>query len=131
MSEERKKILEMLAAGKITADEAERLIAALETAETREQSAETPSSPGGKPRYLRVVVDEADHKVNIRVPMKLIRAGIKLTALIPKQAVDAARDEAGIDLSQINPENLDEIVNNLEDLTVDIDGKEKVRVFCE
>jgi hypothetical protein len=131
MSEERKKILEMLAAGKITADEAERLIAALETAETRERESEASNAPGGKPRYLRVVVDEADHQVNIRVPMKLIRAGIKLSALIPERAVVAAKAESGIDLSQINPENLDEIISNLDDLSVDIDGKEKVRVFCE
>ena len=131
MSEERKKILEMLAAGKISADEAERLIAALETAETRDRESGTPQSPDGKPRYLRVVVDDADHQVNVRVPMKLIRAGIKLSALIPQQAVDAAKAESGIDLSQINPENLDEIVDSLDDLTVDIDGKETVRVFCE
>jgi len=131
MSEERKKILEMLAAGKISTDEAERLIAALETAETREQESQSPPSKGGKPRYMRVVVDDCDHKVNIRVPMKLIRAGVKLSALIPQVAVDRAKEEAGIDLSQITPENLDEIINNLEDLTVDIDGKEKVRIFCE
>lgn len=131
MSEERKKILEMLAAGKISADEAERLIAALETAENRDSESGSPRSPGGKPRYLRVVVDDADHQVNVRVPMKLIRAGIKLSALIPEQAVDAAKAESGIDLSQINPENLDEIINNLDDLTVDIDGKETVRIFCE
>jgi polyhydroxyalkanoate synthesis regulator phasin len=131
MSEERKKILEMLATGKITADEAERLIAALETAESRERQSSAPQSPGGKPRYLRIVVDDAEHKVNVRVPMKLIRAGIKLSALIPQQAVDLAKEESGIDLSQLNPENLDEIVENLNDFTVDIDGEEKVRIFCE
>lgn len=38
-------------------------------------------------------------------------------------------------LSQIKPENLEELIDHLEDLTVDVDGKEgngtKVRVFCE
>jgi hypothetical protein len=131
MSEERKKILEMLAAGKITAEEAERLIAALETAESRERHSAAPRSSVGKPRYLRVVVDDAEHKVNVRVPMKLIRAGIKLSALIPQQAVDLAKEESGIDLSQLNPDNLDEIIENLDDFTVDIDGEEKVRIFCE
>jgi len=131
MSEERKKILEMLAGGKISADEAERLIAALETAENREREAGGSSVKSASLRYLRVVVDDTEHRVNIRVPMKLIRAGIKLSALIPQQAVDAAKDEYGIDLSQITPENLDEIVDSLRDLTVDIDGAETVRVFCE
>ncbi len=92
----------MLATGKITADEAERLIAALETAEKKDDGS---PSRTGKPRYLRVVVDDTDHRVNVRVPMKLIRAGIKLSALIPQQAVDAAKEESGIDLSQINRES--------------------------
>jgi hypothetical protein len=131
MSEERKKVLEMLAAGTITVDEAERLIAALETAEAREREGAPSGASRGKPRYLRVVVDDAEHRVNVRVPMKLIRAGVKLSALIPQHAVDAARKESGIDLSQITPDNLDAIIDNLDDLTVDIDGKEKVRVFCE
>jgi hypothetical protein len=131
MSEERKKILEMLAAGKITADEAERLIAALETAETNEEETGAGGSPGGKPRYLHVVYDDADHKVNVRVPMKLIRAGVKLSGLIPQAAVDRTMEESGIDLSQVTPDNLDEVIENLDDLTVDIDGKETVRVFCE
>jgi len=38
-------------------------------------------------------------------------------------------------LSQIKPENLEELIDHLEDLTVDVDGKNanttKVRVFCE
>lgn len=38
-------------------------------------------------------------------------------------------------LSQIEPENLEELIDHLEDLTVDVEGKEgntvKVRVFCE
>jgi hypothetical protein len=131
MTEERKKILEMLAAGKITADEAERLIVALEEAETRERQSAVHRASGGRARYLRVVVDDAEHKVNVRVPMKLIRAGIKLGALIPQEAVDLAKEQSGIDLSQLNADNLDEIIANLDDLTVDIDGEEKVRVFCE
>jgi hypothetical protein len=77
--------------------------------------------------------------VNIRVPMQLLRAGVKLASLIPAQARDhvngALRDNGvPFDVSQIKPENLEEIVNQLEDLTVDVDKKHekvKVRVFCE
>jgi hypothetical protein len=41
-----------------------------------------------------------------------------------------------IDLSQIKPENLEELVEHLSDLTVDVDQKDaatkvKVRVYCE
>ena len=40
-----------------------------------------------------------------------------------------------ITLSQIKPENLEELIDHLEDLTVDVNGTDgnttKVRVFCE
>jgi predicted DNA-binding protein len=146
MNENRRQILEMLAAGRVTAEEAERLIAALDDA---------PPAVNGvgheathvKPRakYLRVLVEatekekEAPVTVNIRVPMKLLYAGVRLASLIPAQAherLDDALSKHGVPLtlSQIKPENLEELIDHLEDLTVDVDAKEentKVRVFCE
>lgn len=149
MNENRRQILEMLAAGKITAEEAERLLAALDPTPVAEFS----GTAGGatvktRAKYLRVLV-EADQSmtgmpgqttVNVRVPMQLLRAGVRLASLIPQQAhnqVDAAFSKHGvpITLSQIKPENLEELIDHLEDLTVDVDGKDgnttKVRVFCE
>ncbi len=138
MSEEKRKVLEMLSQGKITVDEAEKLLAAI-----GEPDGETTPSGGGKRqwKYLRVVVDpgpgsESKDKVNIRVPFKLIRAGLKFAAFIPREyqgKVDEALREKGmnVDLSKITPEDLEEIVSNLDDMTVEVDGKDKVRVFCE
>jgi hypothetical protein len=144
MSENRRQILEMLSAGRITADEAERLIAALE----REQ----PASPGAdagvkrnRPKYMRVQVEALDKhrsdggttKVNIRVPMALIRAGVRLGGLIPPEARDkanAAMRAHGMtfDLNEIRPENLEEIIEQLDDLEVNVDeDKAKVKIFCE
>jgi hypothetical protein len=157
MNENRRQILEMLAAGKITAEEADHLLAAIEPDATTTTefngriagsngSAETPVKTRSK--YLRVLV-EADESmtglkgpttVNVRVPMQLLRAGVRLASLIPKQAhdqLDEALNRHGVPLtlSQIKPENLEELIEHLEDLTVDVDGKDgnttKVRVFCE
>jgi len=138
MNEERKRILEMLAEGKINADEAERLLSAL-SRETETGSNITEKVWGHK--YLRVVVEPAPgsastEKVNIRVPLKLIRAGLKLAAFIPKDAqvkVNEALHEKGIDtdFSKIKPEALEDLIAQLDDLTVDVEGKEKIRVFCE
>ena len=84
MSEHRRQILQMLAEGKINANEAERLLAALEGA-SGFISSETGSATIGKsrPKYIRVVVDseeksghEGPTKVNVRVPMQLLRAGV-------------------------------------------------------
>jgi polyhydroxyalkanoate synthesis regulator phasin len=144
MNENRKSILEMLAAGKITAEEAERLIAALEK-ESRSGGAQN-GDPAGKPKpkYLRVIVEAAEHhsgegptKVNVRVPMQLLRAGVRLTSLIPAQArvhINEAMREHGvnIDVGQLKPENLEELIDHLNDLTVDVNEKDaQVRVFCE
>ena len=135
MNEHRREVLEMLSQGKITADEAERLIAALE----KEQPAASngaESSTKARAKYIRVVI-EGPTKANIRVPMQLLRAGVKLASLIPPQArvhVNDALHEKGIqiDLSQIKPENLEDLIDQLNDLTVDMDDKSsKVRVFCE
>lgn len=155
MNENRRQVLEMLAAGKITADEAERLLAAIEpgTAPKAEEfSGKTAGANGAtvktRAKYLRVLV-EADEdmtglkgptKVNVRVPMQLLRAGVRLASLIPAQAheqLDEALNRHGVPLtlSQIKPENLEELIDHLEDLTVDVDGNDgnatKVRVFCE
>jgi SHOCT-like domain len=158
MSENRRQILEMLAAGKITANEAERLLAALEpdlTGSLRDAASKANGQNGEKlagaksrSKYLRVLV-EADESmtgtkgqttVNIRVPMQLLRAGVRLASLIPKQAhdhLDEALNRHGVPLtlSQIKPENLEELIDHLDDLTVDVDGSggnmTKVKVFCE
>ncbi len=117
MSENRKQILEMLSSGKITADEADRLLAALET-ENPQSSAAGSVKNSGPLKYLRVVVDAAEPgadgptKVNVRIPLQLLRAGVRLAGLIPPQALhkanDALRDQGvPIDLSQVKPENLD------------------------
>ena len=153
MNEHRRQILEMLSAGKITADEAERLIAALGKDAPAASSGNGPSTLAAKAKYLRVLVDSENGdnpyhgpvKVNIRVPMQLLRAGVRLAGLIPPQArehVNQALRERGIpfDLSQIRPDNLEELVDQLNELTIDVDvnnrggfgdEKVKVRVFCE
>ena len=138
MSEERKKILEMLAEGKITADEADRLLTAI--SREKENSAAN-AEKTALPKYLRVMVeaDPSSHnpdRVNIRVPLKLIRAGLKLTSFIPKDAsekVNEALHEKGIDvdLTKLKPEDLEEIIRQLDDFSVNIEGKETVKIFCE
>jgi D-serine deaminase-like pyridoxal phosphate-dependent protein len=143
MNEHRRQILDMLATGKITAEEADRLIAALDKGQSvGAASAAAESGPRPQPKYLRVLVEAEEEKdgpvkVNVRVPMQLLRAGVRLASLIPAQArdqVNEAMREKGVvlDLNQIKPENLEELVNQLNDLTVDVDqGSNKVRVFCE
>ena len=142
MSENRRQILDMLAQAKITADEAERLIATLERDPPRETLTAAPEARrSNRLKYLRVVVDSLDHtgptKINIRIPMQLLRAGVRLTSLIPPQARDQVNDamhKKGIDfdIGKLTPANLEELLEQLNDLQVDVDNERaKVRIFCE
>jgi hypothetical protein len=141
MDTDRRSILQMLADGKVSADEAERLLAAMD----RNRSSAPASTPdrNGSPKYLRVLVDTDEPgqggptKVNIRVPMALLRAGVRLTSLMPPQARDhinaeMAKNGVPFDIGQMRPENLEEMLDQLNDLQVDVDQERtKVRVFCE
>lgn len=141
MNEERLRILNLLAAGRISAEEADRLLDALGASRTDGAAPGGQATPGS-PRYLRVVVesDKPDQtgKVNVRVPMNLLRAGVRLAALLPAgvhEQINGALREKGVDfdVSRIKPENLEEIVEHLGELTVDVEGDrgERVRVYCE
>jgi hypothetical protein len=140
MNEQRKDILDMLAEGKITSEEAERLIVALERAQPP-VAASSEVRPKGKAKYLRVMVDTIENgepgRVNIRVPLQLLRAGVRLAALIPPQALEQANTElsrSGVpfDLTQLKPEQLEDLVEHLDEMTVEVDQPDaKVRVFCE
>ena len=142
MNENRRKILEMLATGKITADEADRLLAAMEKGPADSGAAKgAVSGPKPKPQFLRVQVEDEGRKgpvkLNVRVPMQLLRAGVKLASLIPPEARDRVnchlrREGVPFDLSQVTADNLEELVEHLDTFTFDIDEHNtKVRVFCE
>src|SRR3978361_1932964 len=90
MNDNRRQILDMLAQGKISSDEAERLIAALERSDLAPRDI-------SNVKYLRVLVDANDPldgptKVNVRVPMQLLRAGVRLTGVIPTKARDQVNE---------------------------------------
>ncbi|RLK25546.1 hypothetical protein DER29_3553 [Micromonospora sp. M71_S20] len=140
MTEQRKDILDMLAEGRITAAEAEQLLAALER-DHPPAASRVDARPRNKAKYLRVVVDTVEDgepgRVNVRVPLQLLRAGVRLAALVPPQALGQANAElhrsgVPLDLTQLKPEQLETLVEHLDEMTVEVDQPDaKVRVFCE
>lgn len=143
MIEEQRRILNMMAEGKLSAAEAEALFDALANQGGAQlvPARIEPQLPPSTPKYLRVLVDghqaEKPSKVNVRVPLELIRAGMRLAALLPAVAyepVNRAFKENGVDvdISKFKPEDLEGLVAHLRELQVDVDdGGERVRVFCE
>ena len=143
MSEDRKRILGMLAEGKLTAEEAETLLDALEPsaqgASEPSPSTEWPEGPSatGTPRFIYIKVTGGKDKVDVKVPLTLLRAGLKLTSLIPTQAMDqinASMGEHGmsIDLNNIKPEDVEELIESLREMEINVQAEdgEHVRVFC-
>jgi len=138
MSDDRRRILDLLAQGKITVDDAEQLLAAVGRAH-----ADAPPSSAASPRYLRIAIAKAasawrpEKLVNIRVPIALVRGGMRLGAIIPALAGgDLSRRlrERGIDvdLTKLDQAQLDELIKNVGELNLDIDsGKAQVRITCE
>ena len=130
----------MLAAGKITADEAERLLDALGAGP---QPDATPA--GNPPKYLRVQVEKSrgdeghSKQVNIRVPLSLLRAGVRLQGVLPPKAragLNAALAEHGmdIDLDKLKSGQIETLIAGLSQAAIDIDagdGKSRVKVSCE
>jgi hypothetical protein len=138
MSDDRRRVLDLLAQGKITVDEADRLIAAIV------DQAAAPKVEEGEPqktRYLRIAVHKAanagrgEKDVNIRVPIAMVRGGMRLGAMIPGLAGDQLRAklrEQGLDVdfSKLDPAAVEDVLKDLG--TIDIDsGKAQVRITCE
>ena len=80
-TEERMQILNMVAEGKITAQEGAQLLAALEPKGKRE--AHTDVGGPSKPRWFRVRVTDLEtgqNKVNVNLPLSLVEVGARMGA---------------------------------------------------
>jgi hypothetical protein len=142
MSEDTKRVLELLASGKVTVDEADRLLRAIGAAPAG-ASAEAPGQSEKPPaRYLRIAVQKGanacggEKQVNIRVPLSLVKGGMRLGAMIPGygEAINEQLRRHGVDLdlSKLSAANLEAALKDMGELAVDVDqGKAQVRITCE
>ena len=128
-NDERKMILEMVADGKISVDDAQRLFDKLQEAEHRRQSdsgAGAAPRPRSRPTHLRIVTtgDDSDDGINLRIPIGLVRAGLALDSFLPSWA--QGHVIVGSKLSDLTSLDKDYLRENLDEL----DG-ESVRIFAE
>ena len=144
MENNRRQILDMLADGKIQVDEAERLLSLVSPDDEPAGSGQQTKKSRPQVKYLRVCVEPGEdagdndaERVNIRVPMALIRAGVKLATLIPNSAAESVNEELkkkgiNFDIGSLKTEDLESLVDALQDLEVDVEGgHHKVRIFVE
>ena len=138
MSEETRKVLEMLSAGTITVPEADQLLQAM--ASGQNNSDERKDEKRAEPRFFRIQVNKPAREgkkaesVNIRVPMTVLRGGLRLGSLFPgmlaKKKVQLANGSE-IDLSKVTYTDLEAMIKDIGEVTVDVDGDQQVRIRCE
>jgi len=142
MGDDRKRILSMLAEGKLTVDEAERLLQTIGPSKNESEVQKDISESKNKRdlKYLRVVVDSKQgDNVNVRVPVALMRAGLKFSSLIPPQAyrkINEKMVENGVDFdinSLLKGGDIEQIIESMADLNVDVNSAQGdvVKVFFE
>lgn len=137
MSAERMKVLEMLATGKITAEEADKILEKLAAPGAGPtapgEKTEVKGGSGAKLRFLRIVVEKpGKENVNLRMPLAFMRKGKGLLAVLPTKVTERLAEQ-GVDLSVLASLNDDDLAEAIESTNIDIDrgnGK-KVRIFCE
>lgn len=139
MSDETKRVLEMVAAGKITVDEGERLLGALGAGQP---APPPPEAERPVPRFLKMEAgaigkDGKDEGFRMRVPLDLIRAGIKMRALIPETKRDRINEELrekGIegDIFEMSDDQIDTLIHSLGELEMEGgDGDGGFRLYLE
>jgi hypothetical protein len=145
MNDETRRVLDLLAQGKITVDEAGRLLTALGASGTAgpASAATADSARCPTPRFVRIAVHQGakegrrDKDVNIRVPIAIIRSGMRLGAMIPGLAGDqftARMRERGLDVdfSKLDGPAIEAVLKELGDTNIEIeDGRSQVRITCE
>ena len=157
MTDERRRILDLLAQHKISVEEAEQLLAVLDP--TPAEPTAATDGTRSKAKYLRIAIHKKaadwekgwdfgagtdwnrawnrDQDVNIRVPLAIVRSGLRLGAMIPGLAGDRMKAhlrERGVDvdLSKIYPAMIESMLDELGEVNIDVDsGRAHVRITCE
>jgi len=120
--DERMKILKMLEEGKLSAEEAARLLKALGKTKSERRS----PPPGSEAKWLRVRVTDLKSgraSVNVNLPMSLVNVGLKLGAqFVP--------ETEGIDFRQVQEALRAGLTGKIVDVE-DVEEGQRVEIYVE
>jgi len=148
---ETRRVLDMLAQGKITVDEADRLLKALNAPEASASETSARAGDASSARWVRINVHKVSgdnqHQpkdVNIRVPISVVKGGMRLGAIIAtfagekaalrmkRRGIDLDLPKINDDLSKMNGPEFEAFLKSLDDVNIEVDdGKSQVRITCE
>lgn len=124
MSEERARILQMVSENKIDAQEAARLLGALNASPNSEGKAEAASR--GSARWFRVRVTDMETgrtKVNVNLPLSLVKVGMRMGAHFAPEVQELDWDEIMVAIQDGANGKLVEVE--------DMEDGEKVEVYVD
>lgn len=124
-SEERMRVLKMIQDGVITAEDGIRLLDSLDKT-SKNSSVNNDASLGRTAKYFRVRVTDAKSgktRVNVRLPVSVINAGVKMGARFSPQV-------EGLDMQELMSHIRSGMIGKIVDVYDDEDG-EHVEVFLE
>ncbi|MEM7254910.1 MAG: hypothetical protein AAF493_26170 [Pseudomonadota bacterium] len=134
MSEARKKILGLLAQGKITVDEAEELLdAILSEGRRREPDTVVPFTRVREPRRLRIQIErDGEVEFTMNLSADTLKTGIKVVELIPdyiQTAIDDALANRGAKfrLRTLRNDRVDEFIDLLDGATIELAAGAEIR----
>ena len=126
LSEERMQVLKMVEEGKITAEEAAKLLAALEASAKKEEQTTQSQSSGPRKRRVRICVSDSatgkQKKVNLNLPIGVVK-------VVKKMGIKFPAEVAGIDIDDILDEIGDETGGKI--FEAQDDGGKRVEIFVE
>jgi len=121
MKDEIKKVLEMLDKGKVSKDEAVKLIEALKEVKNDEQSI----PEGKRKRFLKILVQkEGKPRVNITIPFGLVNWGLNIASKMGKNMINVGGEDIPIDMEELRKAmNDSEFSGKVIDVTDEEEGK--------
>lgn len=142
MNDYKRRVLDLLAQGKMTVDEADQLLSKLGASGGGPESAPLDGGAKPSPRFVRITAHEPgkngrpDQDVNIRVPLAFLRGGMRLSTMIPglRDKVTARLRERGIDidLAKYDASSIETLLKDLGELHIDVhEGNQQVRIAFE
>lgn len=128
-------ILDKLASGEMSTDEAERRLGGLPAVVDQPDGDSDDAA-----KYLRIVVEGAgasEPMVNLRLPLKIVRAGVGLGALLPEHTREKMSEKLRakgifVDPFELAATDMDTFIETLSGLEIEVEGRRAtLRVFVD
>ncbi len=139
-----RRVLQLLAQGKITVDDADALLRALQRddAAPADDAAGPGASGDASPKWIRFTIEkqrdgQPPKTFTIRTPIAAARSGLKLGAMFKRFAsqpfAERLRQEGiDVDFSKLDVSQLDTLFAEMNEMEMDVDGgRTKIRLRCE